>query len=432
MSRSPAHPAHPNQSREASASHWSGRVSPPDVQSKRKSEAGMRLSSPRGGRRCEAAEKLRGDRRSRRRTLLPASITRTCVAATTDMHIHLCLNSASNRSPRCPGWPSRYSMRRRIASGGFVHVPSGKFDARHSVAYLITADRPDAHAQRKLKGMPRKRISRKMSISRDELWEDADMSLRIARCPLQGLTEGAQRLSPGILIFEEFLESLPSAPAAAAAPRPRLLAEPRRMLEPLFNFLRPSAMMSRACVSCASSYARRSPSARWCFSSGVMKTFAWSRLTTSSEAKSCIWSSCAVLPRLGSSSGVSSVMGVSAAISPMYGFPAHEMAYSAAHELSRSCLDAVCEARNSASTLCAPTRMSSTLDGVCSRAIEYMHEAVCSHAAMSLDHSFISERKRPPWIRPFLYSAAALNARNLRARAASNRLAGVPFSRSFR
>eukprot|EP00962_Isochrysis_galbana_P028866 scaffold9156_cov120-Isochrysis_galbana.AAC.8 len=73
--------------------------------------------------------------------------------------------------------------------------------------------------------------------------------------------------------------------------------------------------------------------------------------------------------------------------------------------------------------------MSSTLEGECSRAIEYMHDAACSHAVVSVEKSFIRDRKRPPWIRPFLYSDVALNARNLRARTASTFLAGAPVSK---
>mmetsp|Transcript_39962 Transcript_39962/g.132188 ORF Transcript_39962/g.132188 Transcript_39962/m.132188 type:complete len:200 (-) Transcript_39962:588-1187(-) len=192
----------------------------------------------------------------------------------------------------------------------------------------------------------------------------------------------------------------------------------------------PRLMMSRACASPASSCARPRPSSSDCASYASIFTLACSKLTTNSAAKSCICSSCAVRSSLpaegGLSSGCRSLSSTSATTFATCGLPAQEMAYSAAHALSCSCLDAAFERSFSTSFRCAATQSSSSFEGWCSRAIEYMQDAACS-AAVPLSSIICSSiRKRPASMSPLLYSGVALKARNLSARAAASFSSRLP------
>mmetsp|Transcript_8227 Transcript_8227/g.27146 ORF Transcript_8227/g.27146 Transcript_8227/m.27146 type:complete len:210 (+) Transcript_8227:518-1147(+) len=108
------------------------------------------------------------------------------------------------------------------------------------------------------------------------------------------------------------------------------------------------------------------------------------------------------------------------------GLPAHEMAYSAAHALSCSCLDAALERSFSLSLRCAATQSSSSFEGWCSRAIEYMQDAACSAAVPLSSMICSSMRKTPASMSPLLYSGVALKARNLSARAAASFSSRLP------
>lgn len=139
-----------------------------------------------------------------------------------------------------------------------------------------------------------------------------------------------------------------------------LSISPRSLLPSLLlHFCVPCA---RACSSLASSYARRSESSsshRSCF--GTAPPLECNRFTISSEANSCSCSSCALRPIFGVIIACSALIGPMSAMSRQWPRPAHDMAYSAAHAFSRSCL-LPCES-NSTSRRGALSLRSSSFEG---------------------------------------------------------------------